>query len=190
MWWTPSQTHLRGKKKSSKPNRENGIWEALLTGIVKMLRTMLSDLQRFRVERCWDHHIDTLSIKNFKVIKIEISDRDEHGRVIPNGRASRSTRSVRTTIALSFNLNLTLLWYKCRPSSDEKHQDDGPECVSTCWHGQCTHLVMTTLRKVLDFVYFLPFLFALYHHPESPGTFYPDPHASVMTHTLDHPSMT
>lgn len=108
--------------------------------VSKMLRTMLSDLQRFRVERCWDHHIDTLSIKNFKVIKIEISDRDEHGRVIPNGRASRSTRSVRTTIALSFDLNLTLLWYKCRPSSDEKHQDDGPECVSTCWHGQCTHL--------------------------------------------------
>ena len=110
--------------------------------VSKMLRTMVSDLQWFWVERCWDHHIDTLSIKNFKVIKIEISNQDEHGHVIPNGCASRSTRSVRTTIALSFNLNLTLLWYKCRPSSDEKHQDNGPECVSMCWHGQCTHLVM------------------------------------------------
>ena len=50
--------------------------------------------------------------------------------------------------------------------------------------------VMTTLRKVLDFVYFLPFLFSLYHHPEPSGTFYNDPLTSAMTHTLDHTSMT
>ena len=49
---------------------------------------------------------------------------------------------------------------------------------------------MTTLRKVLDFVYFLPFLFSLYHHPELSGTFYNDPLTSAMTHTLDHTSMT
>ena len=50
--------------------------------------------------------------------------------------------------------------------------------------------VMTTLRKMLDFVYFLPFLFTLYHYSESSGTFYPDPHTTVMTHTLDHAGMT
>ena len=50
--------------------------------------------------------------------------------------------------------------------------------------------VMTTLHKVSDFVYLLPFLFSLYHHPEPSGMFYPDPHTTVMTHTLDHSSMT
>ena len=38
--------------------------------------------------------------------------------------------------------------------------------------------VMTMLRKVLDFVYFLPFLFSLYHHPESSGMFYDSPYFS------------
>ena len=36
-------------------------------------------------------------------------------------------------------------------------------------------IVMTTLHKMTDFVYFLPFLFYLYHHLESSGTFYDDP---------------
>ena len=45
--------------------------------------------------------------------------------------------------------------------------------------------VMTTF-KVSDFFYFLPFLFSLYHHPESSGTFYDNP----LTHTLDRSSMT
>ena len=51
-------------------------------------------------------------------------------------------------------------------------------------------LVMTTLRKVSDFISFLPFLFSLYHHPEPSGTFYADPHTTVMTHTLERSSMT
>ena len=51
-------------------------------------------------------------------------------------------------------------------------------------------LVMTILRKISDFVYFLPFLFSMYHHPEPSGTFYDDPPTSVMTHTLDRSSMT
>ena len=50
--------------------------------------------------------------------------------------------------------------------------------------------VMTTLSKVSDFVYFLPFLFSLYHYPEHSGTFYSDPPTSAMTHTLDRSSMT
>ena len=50
--------------------------------------------------------------------------------------------------------------------------------------------VMTTLRKVLDFISFLPFLFSMYHYPEPSGTFYDNPHTSVVTHTLDHSSMT
>ena len=50
--------------------------------------------------------------------------------------------------------------------------------------------VMTILRKTSDFVYFLPFLFSLYHYPEHSGMFYSDPHIPVMTHTLDHSSMT
>ena len=49
---------------------------------------------------------------------------------------------------------------------------------------------MTTLKKVSDFFFFLPFLFSLYHHPEPSGIFYDNPPTSVMTHTLDHPSMT
>ena len=49
---------------------------------------------------------------------------------------------------------------------------------------------MTTLRKVSDFVFFLPFLFSLYHYPEHPGTFYDDPLTPAMTHTLDRSSMT
>ena len=39
---------------------------------------------------------------------------------------------------------------------------------------------MTTLRKVSDFVYFLPFLFSLYHHPEHSGTFYDNPLTHIM----------
>ena len=50
--------------------------------------------------------------------------------------------------------------------------------------------VMTILRKVADFFFFLPFLFSLYHYPEPSGTFYDNPQISVMTHTLDHSSMT
>ena len=50
--------------------------------------------------------------------------------------------------------------------------------------------VMATLRKVSDFVYYLPFLLSLYHHPEHSGTFYFDPLTSAMTHTLDRSSMT
>ena len=50
--------------------------------------------------------------------------------------------------------------------------------------------VMSTLKKVLDFVYFLPFLFSLYHYPEPSGTFYNNPPTSAMTRTLDHSSMT
>ena len=50
--------------------------------------------------------------------------------------------------------------------------------------------VMTTLRKVSDFSFFLPFLFSLYHYPEPSGTFYDDPPTSVMTHILDRSSMT
>ena len=50
--------------------------------------------------------------------------------------------------------------------------------------------VMTTLRKVSDFVYFLPFLFSLYHHPEHSGTLYGSPRTPDMTYTLDHSSMT
>ena len=38
--------------------------------------------------------------------------------------------------------------------------------------------VMTILRKTSDFVYFLPFLFSLYHHSEPSGTFYSDCHDS------------
>ena len=51
-------------------------------------------------------------------------------------------------------------------------------------------IVMTTLRKMSDFVYFLPFLFSMYHYPEPSGTFYDNPHTSVVTHTLDRTSMT
>ena len=53
-----------------------------------------------------------------------------------------------------------------------------------------TESVMTTLRKVSDFIYFLPFLLSLYHHPEPSRTFYDNPLTSAMTHTPDHPSMT
>ena len=48
---------------------------------------------------------------------------------------------------------------------------------------------MTTLRKVSDFIFFLLFLFSLYHHPEPSGTLYDVPLLSAMTHTPDHPSM-
>ena len=51
--------------------------------------------------------------------------------------------------------------------------------------------VMTTLRKVLDFIDTLPSLFSLYYyHPEHSGTFHDDPLTSIMMHTLDHSSMT
>ena len=56
----------------------------------------------------------------------------------------------------------------------------------------CTWMtsVMTTLKKVSDFIYFLPFLFSLYHYPEPSGMFYDDPLTSAMMHTLDRSSMT
>ena len=50
--------------------------------------------------------------------------------------------------------------------------------------------VMTTLRKVSDFVYLLPFLFSLYHSPEQSGTFYNSPSTTDMMYTPDHSSMT
>ena len=50
--------------------------------------------------------------------------------------------------------------------------------------------VMIMLRKVSDFVYFLPFLFSLYHHPEPSRTLYNSPHTTPMMHILDHASMT
>ena len=49
---------------------------------------------------------------------------------------------------------------------------------------------MTTLRQVADFIFLLPFLFSLYHHPEPSGTFYSDPLTTDVTHTPDHFSMT
>ena len=53
-----------------------------------------------------------------------------------------------------------------------------------------TPSVMTTIKAVLDFVYFHPFLFSLYHHPEPSGTFYNDSHTTAMTYIPDHSSMT
>ena len=50
--------------------------------------------------------------------------------------------------------------------------------------------VMATFSKMLDFIYFLPFLFSLYHYSEPSGTFYDDAPTFDMTHTLDHSSMT
>ena len=50
--------------------------------------------------------------------------------------------------------------------------------------------VMTTLKKILDFIYFLPFLFSLYHHPERSGTLYDDPPTTAMTYVPDQLSMT
>ena len=49
---------------------------------------------------------------------------------------------------------------------------------------------MTTLKKVSDFVYFLPFLFSLYNYPEPSGAFHGDSRTSVMTHIPDHTGMT
>ena len=51
-------------------------------------------------------------------------------------------------------------------------------------------LVMTTHKKVSDFIFFLPFLFSLYHHPEPSGTLYNNPLTSPVTHAPDHCSMT
>ena len=66
--------------------------------------------------------------------------------------------------------------------------------VPAYFHTMAEHwkarIVMTTLRKMSDFVFFLPFLFSLYHHPEPSGTFYDNPPTSVMTHTLGPSSMT
>ena len=67
------------------------------------------------------------------------------------------------------------------------------QVTSTSWMKGMSYwiiVVMTTLKKVLDFCYFLPFLFSLYHYPEPSRTFYDDPLTSAMTHTLDHSSMT
>ena len=50
--------------------------------------------------------------------------------------------------------------------------------------------VMTALRGISDFVYFLPFLFSLYHHPEHSGMLYNSSYFSVMTNDLAQSSMT
>ena len=42
--------------------------------------------------------------------------------------------------------------------------------------------VMTTLRQVSDFIYFLPFLFSLYHYPEHSRMFYNSPYFSAVMH--------
>ena len=49
---------------------------------------------------------------------------------------------------------------------------------------------MTTLRKILDFVYSLPYLFSLYNYPEHSGMLHNDALTSAMMHTLDHSSLT
>ena len=49
--------------------------------------------------------------------------------------------------------------------------------------------VMTTIRGIMDFVYFLPFLFSLYHHPEPSRTLYNSPYITSMMYIPDHPSM-
>ena len=43
---------------------------------------------------------------------------------------------------------------------------------------------MTMLRKVLDFVYLLPFLFSLYQWLKQAGTFYDSPYLSLVTYVL------
>ena len=48
-------------------------------------------------------------------------------------------------------------------------------------HIEC---VMTMLKKVSDFIYFLLFIFSLYHCPEPSRTFYNDPLTSTVTHAL------
>ena len=53
-------------------------------------------------------------------------------------------------------------------------------------HHSFSQDVMTTLKKVSDFVFLLPFLFSLYQYPEPSGTLYATPDPSVMTHTPDH----
>lgn len=47
---------------------------------------------------------------------------------------------------LSTDLDLTLLWSRCRPSWGGTHQRGGPEYASTCWHGHCIHPSMHWLR--------------------------------------------
>ena len=49
---------------------------------------------------------------------------------------------------------------------------------------------MAMLRRVLDFIDALPFLFSLYYYPEHSGTIHDSPRTSSMTHTLDNSSMT
>ena len=56
--------------------------------------------------------------------------------------------------------------------------------------GVATGGVMTMLRKVSDFVYFLPFLFSLYHYPEHSGMFYDSPYFSTVMHDPAQSSMT
>ena len=50
--------------------------------------------------------------------------------------------------------------------------------------------VMTAVRGVADFIYFLPFLFSLYHYPEHSRMSHDSPDASDLTYTPDHPGMT
>ena len=50
--------------------------------------------------------------------------------------------------------------------------------------------VMNTLHDVSNFIFLLPFLFSLYHHPEPSGTLYDTPLLTAMTHTPDHSSVT
>ena len=67
---------------------------------------------------------------------------------------------------------------------------EGVEKCLLPWTVDTLPTVMTILRKTLDFVYFLPFLFSLYHYSEPSGTFYSDPPISVMTHIPDRSNMT
>ena len=51
-------------------------------------------------------------------------------------------------------------------------------------------LVVNMIKKVSDFIYFLPFLFSLYDYPEPSRMLYDDPHTTAMTYTPDPSSMT
>ena len=88
------------------------------------------------------------------------------------------------------SMALTVVSISCIAKSGMKVAFEESTCKITNQKGVVVGNVMTTLSKVLDFVYFLPFLFSLYHYPEPSGTFYDDPLIPAMTHTLDRSSMT
>ena len=63
--------------------------------------------------------------------------------------------------------------------------------LSTALLRYCRNVrVMTTLKKVSDLFFFLPFPFSLYQYSEPSGTLYATPDPSAMTHTPGHFSMT